>query len=109
MHEDRVAAAKAVTELCKQMSEVKLQESAEFTDVLTRLLEITTTKAYFNQKEVLVQNFVEVLTELAPQGAEATTLRTKFLEACLPQVANKAGDLNYKNHLIKSVGVVLNA
>ena len=47
------------------------------------------------------------MCELAPMGQDATTLRTKFLEACLPQVASPGGDLCYKNHLIKAVGVVL--
>ena len=48
---DRVAASDAIIELCKKLSEDSLAESDEFNKVLKKLLAITTSKAYFNNKE----------------------------------------------------------
>jgi histone H3/H4 len=100
-----VAAASAVTELAKELSEDVLGESVEFAKVIESLLQITKTKAYFNNKEVIIQRFTELIVELMPQtGSDALKIRHEFLQACLPQIGNPAVETAYKNQLISSAG-----
>jgi hypothetical protein len=80
-----VAAATAVTSLAKELSEDVLGESPFFAKVVESLLQITKTKAYFNNKEVVIERFTELITELMPQtGSEAFKVRNDFLQAVLP-------------------------
>lgn len=82
---DRVAASVAIVECCKSLSEDTLSDSNEFNNLLKKLLAITTSKANFNDKNQVLDNFTEVLVEMMPQtGTKAAQIRTEFLKACLP-------------------------
>jgi len=70
---------------------------------------MTAAKAYFNNKEVLIHNFTEVITNLLPTSHDSSQTRSQFLEVLLPQIANPGIDPKYRNELLSAISLVLEA